>query len=215
MDSPPPKKKTAAQWLSGIMVRGMIAILPSALTLYILYWLVRSAETILGNAIKVVLPEGWYLPGMGLLVGMFLIFCLGLFVNAFLFRRILTLGEEALNRIPVVKTLYGSVKDFIGFFAQKKSREFHQVVALEMNMGGVPMRLIGFVTCSDFRDLPEGMGKEDEIAVYLPLSYQIGGYTLIVPRSAVRPIDISTNRAMGFVVTGGMFQEKGKHRPFP
>jgi len=197
------------------MVRGMIAILPSALTLYILYWLVRSAETILGNAIKVVLPEGWYLPGMGLLVGMFLIFCLGLFVNAFLFRRILTLGEEALNRIPVVKTLYGSVKDFIGFFAQKKSREFHQVVALEMNMGGVPMRLIGFVTCSDFRDLPEGMGKEDEVAVYLPLSYQIGGYTLIVPRSAVRPIDISTNRAMGFVVTGGMFQEKGKNRPYP
>jgi len=215
MTSPPPKKKTAAQWLSGIMVRGMIAILPSALTLYILYWLVRSAETILGNAIKVVLPEGWYLPGMGLLVGMFLIFCLGLFVNAFLFRRILTLGEEALNRIPVVKTLYGSVKDFIGFFAQKKSREFHQVVALEMNMGGVPMRLIGFVTCSDFRDLPEGMGKEDEVAVYLPLSYQIGGYTLIVPRSAVRPIDISTNRAMGFVVTGGMFQEKGKNRPYP
>jgi uncharacterized membrane protein len=193
----------------------MIAILPSALTLYILYWLVRSAETILGNAIKVVLPEGWYLPGMGLLVGMFLIFCLGLFVNAFLFRRMLNLGEAALNHIPLVKTLYGSMKDFIGFFAQKKTREFHQVVTLELNMGGGPMRMIGFVTCSDFRDLPEGIGKDDEIAVYLPLSYQIGGYTLIVPRSAVRPIDISTNRAMGFVVTGGMFQEKGKSRPHP
>jgi uncharacterized membrane protein len=71
------------------------------------------------------------------------------------------------------------------------------------------MRMLGFVTRSDFKGLPAGIGGTGEVAVYLPLSYQIGGYTVIVPSSAVKPIDISTHRAMGFVLTGGMFTEKG------
>ena len=69
--------------------------------------------------------------------------------------------------------------------------------------------MIGFVTRSDFSSLPAGIGEEGEIAVYLPLSYQIGGYTVIVPRSAVKPVNMSTHRAMGFVVTGGMTTDKG------
>lgn len=202
----------SAQWFGRIMFQGLIAILPTALTLYILYWLLRTAETLLGEVLQVLLPVGWYLPGMGLLAGVFVIFGMGLSVNAFLVRRLLDLGEAGLNHIPMVKTLYGSVKDFIGFFAQKRKREFNQVVTVELKTGEIPMRLIGFVTCTDFRDLPEGIGGEGDIAVYFPLSYQIGGYTVIVPRSAVTPIDISVNHAMGFAVTAGMFKEHGRNR---
>lgn len=196
-----------------IMFQGLLAILPAVLTLYILYWLVWSAENILGAALRIGLPEGWYIPGMGLLTGLAAVFLLGLFLNAFLVRRLLALGETAMNHIPLVKVLYGSVKDFIGFFAQKREQSFNQVVTVQMEMGGVPMRLLGFVTRTDFADLPPGIGQEGEIAVYLPLSYQIGGYTVIVPRSAVTPVAISVHRAMGFAVTGGMFTEKGGSRP--
>jgi uncharacterized membrane protein len=215
MEELPVKKEAPGRRLGRIMFQGLVAILPAVLTLYILYWLVWSAENILGGALKVVLPEGWYLPGMGLLAGVVAVFFFGLFLNAFLVRRLLALGEGVMNRIPVVKTLYGSTKDFIGFFAQKREQQFNQVVTIELEIGGVPMRFLGFVTRTDFHDLPPGIGGEGEIAVYLPLSYQIGGYTVIVPRRAVRAVNISTHRAMGFAVTGGMFAEKGNPRSGP
>jgi uncharacterized membrane protein len=196
--------------LGKIMFQGLVAILPALLTVYILFWLVRSAETVLGGFLQVILPQGWYVPGMGLLTGLAGIFLVGLALNAFLVKRLLDLGEEMMNRIPLVKTLYGSLKDFIGFFTAKRDSKFNQVVTVDLEFGGTPMRMIGFVTRSDFSDLPVGIGSEGEVVVYLPLSYQIGGYTVIVPRSAVRKIDMSTHRAMGFIVTGGMVSEKGK-----
>lgn len=196
--------------LGKIMFRGLVAILPAILTIYILFWSFRSAETVLGGLLEVLLPNGWYIPGMGLLAGLVVIFLFGLALNAFLVRRLLDWGGDLLNHIPLVKTLYGSLKDFIGFFTAKRDSQFNQVVTVDLDFGGTPMRMIGFVTRSDFRDLPPGIGAEGEVAVYLPLSYQIGGYTVIVPRSAVRKVDISTHRAMGFVVTGGMVSDKGK-----
>jgi uncharacterized membrane protein len=196
--------------LGKIMFQGLVAILPALLTLYILFWLVRSAETVLGGLLQVLLPGGWYIPGMGLLTGLVGTFLFGLALNAFLVKRLLALGESLMNRIPLVKTLYGSLKDFIGFFTAERDSKFNQVVTVDLDFGGTPMRMIGFVTRNDFSDLPAGIGNEGEVAVYLPLSYQIGGYTVIVPRSAVRKVDISTHRAMGLVVTGGMISEKGK-----
>lgn len=196
-----------------ILLQGLVAMLPALLTLYILYWLVWSAETFLGAVLQVLLPPGWYLPGMGLLVGVAAIFFIGLALNAFLIQKLMGLAEAAVNRIPLVKTLYGSVKDFIGFFAARKDREFNQVVTVELNFGGTPMRMIGFVTRTDFEGLPEGIGGAEEMAVYLPLSYQIGGYMVIVPRQAVKPVDITPHRAMGFVLTAGMFTEKSSGAP--
>ena len=194
--------------LGKIMFQGLVAMLPAVLTIYIVFWLVRSAETVVGAMLKVVLPDGWYIPGMGLLAGLALTFLFGLALNAFLVRRLLGLGEKLMNRIPLVKTLYGSLKDFIGFFTVKRESQMNQVVTIELQFGGTPLRLIGFVTRSDFSGLPAGIGNDREIAVYIPMSYQIGGYTVIVPRSAVKQVDISINRAMGFVVTGGMTADK-------
>lgn len=196
--------------LGDIMFKGLVAMLPALLTLYILYWLVSSAETVLGGMLKVLLPSGWYIPGMGLLAGLIVTFLFGLTLNAFLVRRLLGLGEKLADNIPLIKTLYGSLKDFIGFFANQKDSQFNQVVTMDLEFGGKPMRLLGFVTRSDFSSLPAGIGEEGEIAVYLPLSYQIGGYTVIVPRSSVQPVNISVHRAMGFVVTGGMTTDKGQ-----
>jgi len=192
-----------------ILFQGLVALLPAILTLYILFWLVSSAETVLGGMLKLLLPSGWYIPGMGLLAGLVVTFLFGLALNAFLVRRLLDLGERLADHIPLVKTLYGSLKDFIGFFAKQRDSQFNQVVTMDLEFGGKPMRMIGFVTRSDFNSLPAGIGEEGEIAVYLPLSYQIGGYTVIVPRSSVKPVNMSTHRAMGFVVTGGMTTDKG------
>ena len=194
--------------LGRTLFRGLVAMLPAILTIYILYWLVRSTETVLGSMLKLLLPPGWYVPGMGLVAGLVVTFLFGMALNAFLVRKMLSLSEALMNRIPLVKILYGSLKDFIGFFATKRETQFNQVVTVDLEFGGMPMRMLGFVTCSDFSNLPDGIGASDEVAVYLPLSYQIGGYTVIVPRALVKPVEISTHRAMGFVVTGGLTADK-------
>ena len=62
----------------------------------------------------------------------------------------------------------------------------------------------GFVTRRDFSALPPNLGDEHTIAVYLPMSYQVGGYTLMLPRDAVEPLDMSVDEAMRYALTAGM-----------
>ena len=73
-----------------------------------------------------------------------------------------------------------------------------------MQLPGSDMRLMGFVTRDHFSDLPGGVANEGDVAVYLPMSYQIGGYTVFMPRSQITPVDMSRERAMRFVLTAGL-----------
>ena len=66
------------------------------------------------------------------------------------------------------------------------------------------LHLIGFVTREDFRGTPFGLADADTVAVYLPMSYQIGGYTVLLPRRLIEPIDMSVEDALRFAVTAGM-----------
>jgi uncharacterized membrane protein len=188
--------------MSKIFLTGLAAILPVALTVYILIWLGTSAEGLFGGLIKLLLPDRWYLPGMGLVAGVALIFVVGLMLRTWVMRRLFGWGERLLSRIPLVKAIYGSIRDLMGFFAGGKGQGFSQVVLVRL--GNTDMQVLGFVTRDDFSDLPAGMGGPDTVAVYMPMSYQIGGYTAMLPRTAVTPVSMSMQEAMRFAVTGGM-----------
>lgn len=74
-----------------------------------------------------------------------------------------------------------------------------------VDIGNSGIQVIGFITRQDTSCLPEGAVRgEDAVLVYLPLSYQIGGYTAMLPRTALRPINMSMREAMAFVLTGGV-----------
>lgn len=191
-----------------VMLRGLAAVLPAVLTLYILFWLGATAERLLGGMIQVVLPRRWYWPGMGLAAGLALAYGIGLLLEGWFMRRLLDWSELLLNRIPLIKTVYGSVKDLTGFFSGAKERQFGQAVMVEIENNGTRLRLLGFVTRTDFAGLPAGIGGPDMVAVYLPMSYQIGGYTLILPRTAVHPIPMAKQEAMRFALTAGMSTEE-------
>lgn len=186
---------------SKIFFTGLAAVLPVLLTVYILSWLAAKAESVLGSSIKLLLPDRWYTPGMGLLAGVVLIFLVGLTLRAWVVRRFFSLGEHLLNRIPLVKAIYGSIRDLTNFFGGK-DQGFSQVVLVRL--GDTQMKLLGFVTREDFSDLPAGLAGDGIVAVYMPMSYQIGGYTVMLPRSAIEPVDMSMQEAMKFAVTGGM-----------
>ena len=73
---------------------------------------------------------------------------------------------------------------------------------------------LGILTRDSLADLPEGLAEEDAVAVYMPMSYQIGGYTAFVPRKLVEPVEMSVEDAMRFAVTAGMTTRK-KTGPVP
>ena len=181
---------------------GMITILPVVLTLYFLYWLVVSAELALGNVIRLVLPENLYWPGMGSITGLVVVFLVGLLMHAYVVQRLFAWGEQILFHVPVIKSVYRAMRDFFNYFSPDKKKEFEQVVAV--SIGDTGMQVIGFVTQAVPEHLPKDFWEEGSILVYLPLSYMIGGYAVLMPRSAVRPLDMSMDEAMRFTLTAGV-----------
>jgi uncharacterized membrane protein len=199
--------KKSARRISRIFLRGLAVILPIAITLAIVYWLVVSAEALLGGIVRLVLPERYYWTGLGVLLGIAIILLAGLTVNVWFTRALLGRAEALMERIPIVKSVYGAMRDLAAFLSGGKSKErFQKVVMVSVNE---EMRLIGFLTREDFTDLPTQLAATDDtVAVYLPMSYQIGGFTVYMPRSKVELIDMSIEDAMRFTLTAGMSSAK-------
>lgn len=187
--------------LRSALVRGLVVVLPIGLTIWILWWLGSSTEALLGKAIMLMIPSEHYQPGMGIVAGVILLLFAGTVVNALIVRQLLARWEGFLERIPVVKTVYGATRDFLKLFpAGGKRRELRRVVLARFG----DAQLIGFVTQDDASDLGIVNAKENLVAVYFPMSYQIGGYTVLLPRSDVKPLDLKVETAMRMVLTGGL-----------
>mgnify|MGYP003625652966 FL=1 len=177
-----------------LVVQGLLAVIPITLTLYALYWLVTTVEM----ALTPIIPAQWYFPGMGLVTGIVLLFFAGLLVNAYVIKVLLHWGELIFERIPLVKTFYGAIQDAVNLINVGKQQKMQSVVSVQISDS---IHLIGFVTNQDggkslFKDA-------EKIGVYIPLSYQIGGYTLYIDRSKVTSLDIDVETAMRVALTGG------------
>ena len=160
----------------------------------------------MGTVLKFTLPTGWYVPGMGLISGLVLIALIGLLSHVLIFQKLFNLGEAILRRLPLVKSIYTAIKDFIGYLNPDKDSEMGKVVMVQLP--GQSFQLIGFVTREQFDDLPFTPTAEDPVAVYMPMSYQIGGYTAFLPRSCLTPVDIPFEQAMKLVLTGSVTQDR-------
>ena len=194
--------------ISKIFLTGIFTVLPILVTIYLVVWLFSAVERVLGNSLLFLLPDQYYRAGMGLLAGLVLVFITGLLMRAWLFRQIIKAGEELLMHVPLVKVVYKALKDLFGMFSGDQDSGKLQVVSVQYP--GTQMRLLGFITRSDFSDLPQGVANADDVAVYLPMSYQVGGYTAMVPRNQVTPIKMAHEEAMRFVLTAGLTAEGKK-----
>ena len=99
--------------LGKLFLKGLAVVIPVALTLAILWWMAAGAEQLMGAILKFTLPEGWYVPGMGLVSGLVLIALIGVLSHVLIFQKLFNLGETIFHRLPVVKTIYTAIKDFI------------------------------------------------------------------------------------------------------
>lgn len=182
-------------------LKGLAAILPLAITLALLMWFFSLIEGTLGSLIKDIIGPKFYFPGLGILVGLVIVFFVGLFMNAWIVQKLYQWTDLLFKRIPIVKALYNSVKELLKFFNSSKGKTDSNVVIITFQ----GMKLIGLVTRDNFDDMPAELGKEGDIAVYIPMSYQLGGFTVIVPKTMVQPVpDMTTEKGLRFVVTAGM-----------
>jgi uncharacterized membrane protein len=187
--------------LRSALVRGLVVVLPIGFTIWLLWWIGSSTEALLRRVILLVVPPEHYLPGMGIAVALVLLAAAGTLFNALLVQSALASWERLLERIPVVKTIYGASRDFMKLIpAGGKRRDLQRVVLARFGEAQV----IGFVTQDDASELGIVAEEDGLVAVYFPMSYQIGGYTALLPRSRLVQLDIPVEAAMRMVLTGGI-----------
>ena len=185
--------------ISTTLLTGFITLLPIVLTLYLLYWLALTSEQVMGGALRWVLPEVLYFPGLGTIAGLGLIFVVGLLMKALLIRQLFNFSEKIILQLPVIKTVYRAMRDLFDFFSPTKEG-FGRVVIVNFN----EMEIIGFVTQEDASRLPDAFHGRDSLLVYIPMSYMIGGFTLLIPRKDLSPCKMSMDEAMRFALTAGI-----------
>lgn len=179
--------------LSKYFFRGLIAILPIALTIYLLVLFLAWTEQL---ALSILRPfiGSFYVPGMGLLLGVLSIVAVGYLLSNDRIARLLSILELPFNNIPVVKSIYSSLKSFADYFSPGSKADAQQVVVLRVP--GQPLELVGLVTRRDVEGLPQGFLPGRRVAVYLPMGYMVGGYTVFVPAEWVHPVQMSVEEAM-------------------
>ena len=198
------------RYLTTIFLKGLGAVLPIALTLYFIYWLGRSIELLIRPILLYFIPEAIYWPGMGLITGVLLLFGIGLLVDAWIIRKLFIFGETILDKIPLVKSIYSSLRDFMDYFTRlKENNSMQKVVSIRFG----DAQLIGFLTREEITSSTRQSSLNGLVAIYLPMSYQIGGYTVYVPRDMVEPLDMSVEDAMTMVLTAGLAKKsRGKEK---
>lgn len=185
-----------------LLTKGLVAVLPLGLTVYTFYWLVTTTEALMQSFLLWFIHPASYRPGMGLLVGLVFLLAVGTLVNAYVVRRVQGWLDQFIDRIPGVKTVYGAVRDLMQFLPTGNStnRDLRSVVVVRWG----DMRLLGFITRDDLPELEAQAGGIDLVAVYLPMSYGIGGYTVYMPKDQCEPLDMPVETAMRMALTAGM-----------
>ena len=189
--------------------RGLISFLPVGLTVYVLYLFVSWVEV---SAMRLLRPMtgDFYLPGLGILLGTLLILVLGFLVSQPFMKRMLGWVELPFTNLPLVKSIYSSLKSFADFFSPHE-RDAQQVVLLKKPDS--EMSIIGLVTRQSLTDLPLDAQTQQHVAVYLPMGYMVGGYTVFVPRQWVQVLDMSVEEAMRSSLTAWMGNTKPPTAP--
>lgn len=148
--------------------------------------------------------ERWWTSLFGILVALSAVYIAGRLVGGWLGRRAVTVLENALTRLPVLKQVYPAVKQIVGFFfadAAERKFQFSRVVVVEYPRKGIWS--IGLVTGESMRGIQARAGEA--LTVFVPSSpTPFTGYTINVPRGEIHELPISIDEALKFVVSGGV-----------
>lgn len=182
------KESITFRRLINYFFRGLLILVPIALTIYIIVVFLQWLDNLIPLQI----------PGLGLVLVLGIIILFGYLASTLIARPIFDLLEEILMSVPVISLIYAPIKDLMTAFVGDK-KKFTQAVLVTMDaVNGV--QKLGFITQKDL----EVLGLQDKVAVYLPHSYNFSGNFYIVPKERVILLDLPGADVMKFIVSGGV-----------
>lgn len=174
-------------------LRGLVIVVPAAVTIYVIYVAFIWIDQLLGLTI----------PGLGFLLTLASIVLIGILASNIVIRQMFLVTERLFIRAPIVKILYTSIRDLIEAFVGDKKRFNHPVTVNFSGSGDV--RAVGFVT----RDDLDFLGLPGYAAVYFPQSYNFAGNLVVVARHCITPLELDSAKAMAFIVSAGISGTEG------
>lgn len=181
-------------------IKGLLVILPLGAAIFLLFWAFTSLDSALNLSDSFLIDsetgEPLYIPGLGILSVIIIILFVGFIATYLITEPIYNWFNKWLNKLPVFRFLYNSIKDLTEAFVGEE-KKLNEPVLVESPDG---TRRIGFLTQKDLNII----GLPNEVAVYFPWSYSFAGQLVIVKSEFVKPLKISSAQAMKFIVSGGV-----------
>jgi uncharacterized membrane protein len=184
--------------LTGYFLQGLLYVAPISLTFYVIYWLFIFTDNLLQSFFRDLF--GISIPGLGVLVIIIGLIILGLIGQTIIAKPFKLLLNNVIYKIPILKLIYSSLKDFFSAFVGKE-KKFNRPVKVKLNKNDNILR-IGFLTNENLK----GFQAEDYVAVYFPFSYTFTGETILVPKESIEPINIAPTEVLKFLMAGGVVE---------
>ena len=169
-------------------LQGLFYVVPIGVTVYLIVWLVVKIDGIINLDI----------PGLGLIAILIGITLIG-FLGSHFFVSYLRPLDRAMEKTPLIKLVYTSMKDLMNAFVGKK-KQFKTPVLVKMGEG-LEVERMGFITKGDLSEMGISTNK---VAVYFPFSYGINGQVMVIPKKNISIIHASSSDVMKFIVSGGV-----------
>ena len=191
--------------LKNCFLTGLLVILPIFITVYVILFLIRGMDAILKYIPAKYLPETYlqiHIPGLGLILVVILVFVVGLLTRNFIGRKIVQLGENIVDRIPLVRVLYTGVKQLLEPLFLQKTNAFKRVALIEYPRRGV--HVIGFVTGESKGEVQSKTSK-NMMNVFVPTTPNpTSGFYILIPEDEVIYLDMSVEDAFKLIISGGI-----------
>lgn len=185
-------------------IAGILTILPFSISLYILFVLFRFVDGILGRFVNIYLKSilGFYIPGLGLILFIAIIFFAGILSTHFFGARLHHFLEKAAGRFPLLKYIYPSLKKIFDYVFSENKLGFKKVVLIEYPSKGIWS--LGFIANVGLKEAEGKIGRE-LLNVYVPsVPNPTTGYFIFVPKDEAKILDISVRGAMRLIMSGGL-----------
>ena len=192
--------------LNKLFWKGLIVVLPATLSIYFFLVILNKAESLFGNFLKKVLGPDLYIPGLGILISVILMILIGILVSNFITGSIIRFFMEQFEKVPFIKAIYNPLRDLMSLFGSGSHNNMKKVVLVKFDKMG--FECLGLVTREEFNDLPGNKIDPNSVAVYIPMSYMLGGFTAIFPKESVKEIDIPVEKAIKLAITGWIKADK-------
>ncbi len=186
-------------------ITGLLILVPLVITLWVLYFFIGTLDQTL-----LLLPQHWrpesligfYIPGLGVILTLLIIFLTGLLTQNFIGNYVVRAWESLLQRIPIVNSLYSSIKQISDTLFSSSGNAFRQAVLIQYPREG--SWTIGFLTGVPGGDVKNHL-PGDYVSLYVPTTPNpTSGFFLMMPRQDVIELDMSVDVALKYIVSMGV-----------